>query len=69
VAVVEALVPDVAVIHAQEVDEAGNVFISNPAFEDVLLAKTAKKVIVTTERIVSPSKCHLNPDAVSIPGF
>jgi len=49
--VVEAVSPDVALIHAQRADTRGNIFISDP-ITDELIIKASKKVIVTAEEIV-----------------
>jgi len=50
---IQAIKPDVAVIHAQRADEAGNVQILGTSASDVDMAKASKKVIVTVEEIVS----------------
>jgi len=49
---VPALVPDVAIIHAQKADIHGNLKIEQPYVADVLMIRAAKKVIVTAEEIV-----------------
>lgn len=49
---VPALAPDVAFIHANEADRAGNAAIHGDAYADHLLARAAKRVYVTAERIV-----------------
>lgn len=69
VPVVKAIVPDVAIIHVQEADAAGNGVIHGPKYEDVLIAKAAKKVILTAERIVPPGSFRMKPETVDIPGF
>lgn len=69
ITVVQAIVPDVAVIHVQACDEDGNAIISGPAYEDVLMSRAAKQVIITTERIVPKSRIRMRPEAVSIPHF
>ena len=69
ITLVKSLVPDVAIIHVQECDAKGNSVIFGPKFEDVLLSRAAKKVIITTEQIVPESKTKLNADRVDIPGF
>ncbi|MBO0872216.1 MAG: CoA transferase subunit A [Pseudonocardia sp.] len=63
-------VPDVAVIHGCFADEAGNV--AHPARHggdevDVLIAKAAKKVIVTAEQVVSRSEMARRPHQTYIP--
>jgi glutaconate CoA-transferase subunit A len=64
-----ALVPDVAVIHVQEADQEGNARIAGSVFEDVLMAKAARHVIITAERIVDGAEFEAIPEQVAIPGF
>jgi glutaconate CoA-transferase subunit A len=64
-----ALVPDVAVIHVQEADREGNARIVGSLFEDVLMAKAARHVIITAERIVDGAEFEAVPEQVAIPGF
>ena len=52
VAVTPALRPDVALLHAQEADPDGNLFISDP-YADDLLARASRRVVATAERIVA----------------
>ena len=52
VVAVRALVPDVAIIHAHGVDEEGNVYIDDDLVADELLARAARRVVVTYEREV-----------------
>lgn len=48
------ITPDVAMIHADKVDEKGNVYYSSVhSFMDSLMAYAAKKVIVSAEEIVT----------------
>jgi glutaconate CoA-transferase subunit A len=63
-------VPDVAVIHGYFADDAGNV--AHPAGSrgdhiDVLLARAAKKVIVTVEQVVSRSEVARRPHQTYLP--
>lgn len=69
VVVIPALIPDVAIIHVQEADAEGNGRIVGTRFEDVLMAQAAKRVIVTTERIVDGASFEATPETVAIPGF
>ncbi|HET8523438.1 MAG TPA: CoA-transferase [Thermomicrobiales bacterium] len=64
-----ALIPDVAVIHVQEADREGNARIAGSRFEDVLMAKAARHVIITAERIVDGGEFEAVPEQVAIPGF
>jgi len=50
---IQAIVPDVAVIHAQKADTAGNVQMIGTSASDLDMAMAAKKVIVTVEEIIS----------------
>ena len=52
-ALVPALQPDVAIIHAQYGDAHGNLRIEGPPVADILFAKASKLVIATVEEIVS----------------
>ncbi|QGH35400.1 CoA transferase subunit A [Gracilibacillus salitolerans] len=69
VTLVRAIVPDVAVIHVQECDEEGNAIIHGPKYEDVLMSRAAKKVMITTEQIISRYKLKQQRERIDIPGF
>ena len=62
-----ALNPDVALIHVQRCDEFGNAQIDGLQFMDLDIAMAAKKVILTTERIVSNDQIRRRPDQTKIP--
>ena len=47
----------------------GNARIIGTRFEDVLMAKAARRVIVTAERIVDGASFEDSPELVAIPGF
>ncbi len=65
VVAIPAIVPDVAIVHAQEADPEGNTRVVGTRFEDPLMAQASRRVIVTTERIVD----RVDPDLVTIPGL
>ncbi len=67
--VVPVLQPDVAIIHVQEADSAGNARILGTRFEDVLMVQAAKRVILTAEKIVDGEVFRESPESVAIPGF
>lgn len=69
ITLVKSIIPDIAIIHVQESDENGNAMIYGPKYEDVLITRAAKKVIITTEQLVPESKTKLNADRIDIPGF
>ena len=59
--VVKALRPDVKIIHTHIADELGNAYIEGSVFEDLLMIKAAKKVIVTAEKIISSTEWTVTP--------
>jgi glutaconate CoA-transferase, subunit A len=71
---VRALEPDVAVIHAHGVDEHGNVYIEEDLVADELLARAARHVVVTYERLVpaEPARAAISrlfvDDTIEVPG-
>lgn len=69
ITIVRAIYPDYAIIHVQECDDQGNSIILGPKYDDVLLSLSSKKVIITTEKIISNSKIRLHPEVVDIPSF
>ena len=66
---VPAICPDWAVLHVQKADEQGNGIIYGPVFEDLIMAQAAKKIILTTEKIVSEQEIQKDIDLAVIPGF
>lgn len=71
--VIPAFTPDVAIMHAHVADYVGNVQL-DPKREldnevDTLIAKSAKKVIVSVEQIVSEDYIYENPHLTILPKF
>ena len=64
-----ALNPDVALIHVQRCDPYGNAQLDGLQFMDLDIAMAAKRVILTTERIVSNEQIRRTPDQTRIPFF
>ena len=64
-----ALNPDVAIIHVQRCDPYGNAQLDGLQFMDIDLPMAAKRVIVTTERIVSNDQIRRAPDQTKFPFF
>jgi acyl CoA:acetate/3-ketoacid CoA transferase alpha subunit len=62
------LQPEYSVIHAQAVDEKGNVVIEGPVW-DLETAKAGKKLIVTAERLISNEYIKRHPEKVTISGL
>lgn len=69
ITLVRAITPDIGVVHVHECDEKGNCRIYGPKFDDVLISRASKKLIVTTEQIVPESKMRTNAEFVDIPHF
>lgn len=71
---VRALVPDVALLHVDGLDEEGNAYVDDDLVADALLARTARRVVVTYERRVEadPARAAISrlwiDDAVEAPG-
>jgi glutaconate CoA-transferase subunit A len=64
-----ALNPDVALIHVQRCDAFGNAQLDGLQFMDIDMAMAAKRVILTTERLVANAQIRRQPDATRIPFF
>jgi len=66
---VQAIQPDFAIVHAQVADRQGNALIEGPKYEDVLLSRAARRVIVTAERIVGDGWFNASETKADIPHF
>ncbi|RJQ81284.1 MAG: CoA transferase subunit A [Desulfobacteraceae bacterium] len=66
---VPALYPDVAAIHVHEADVYGNCRIRGISVADLDVARAAKRVIVTAERIVPGEEIRSDPARTSIPFY
>jgi len=64
-----ALEPDVALIHVQRADAYGNAQLDGLQFMDLDIAMAARRVILSTERIVSNDQIRRTPDQTKIPFF
>ena len=69
ISVVPALWPDVAVIHVHEADKFGNCRIRGTSVSDRELARAAKRLIVSCERLVSTEEIRRDPTATTIPFY
>ncbi len=67
VAAVPALYPDVAIIHVHRADIYGNCQIDGIVVADDDIAKAAKKVIITTEKLVDNDEIRREPNRTVIP--
>jgi glutaconate CoA-transferase, subunit A len=66
---VQAMRPDVAIIHAAEADERGTVWMAGAPFTDRLMVLAAKTVIAQVERIVTTQEISHHPQGSTLPGF
>ncbi len=62
-----ALYPDVAIIHVNRADIYGNCQIDGPLIADDDIAKASRRVIVTTEKIISNEEIRREPNKTVIP--
>jgi len=64
-----ALYPDVGIIHVHEADVYGNARIRGILIMDGDLSKAAKRLILTTERLISNDEIRRDPTSTSIPFY
>jgi glutaconate CoA-transferase subunit A len=64
-----ALYPDVAVIHVHEADRYGNCRIRGTTVADPDLARAAKRLIITCERLIPNDEIRSDPSRTLIPFF
>jgi glutaconate CoA-transferase subunit A len=64
-----ALFPDVAAIHVHEADRYGNCRIRGTTVADLDLARAAKRLIITCERLISSDDIRADPTRTVIPFF
>jgi glutaconate CoA-transferase subunit A len=67
--VIPAVQPDVAVIHAAEIDADGNARVYGSPFWDHPLTRAAKRVLVTAEKLVTTDRLREQPELTLVPGF
>jgi glutaconate CoA-transferase subunit A len=66
---VPALVPDVAILHAQRADEDGNIQLFGLTGDTLDGVHASRRVIATVEEIVSAEVIRREPDRTVLPGF
>ena len=67
--VIPAIRPDIAVIHAAEIDDQGTARIYGSPFWDHPLTRAAKRVLVTAEKLVTTDRLREQPELTLVPGF
>jgi len=66
---VPAIYADVCIIHVHRCDIYGNAQIEGALNEDLGKSKSAKRLIITTEKIIDTDEIRLAPDRTLIPCF
>lgn len=66
-AAIPALFPDVGIIHVHRADVSGNAQIDGISIADYDVARASKRLIVTTERIVSTDEIRRDPSKTIAP--
>ncbi len=66
---IPALRPEVAIIHAQQADETGNVQLFGLPGDSVDGALASERIVVTVERIVTRAEIKRQPERTALPGF
>jgi len=69
VTAIPALWPDVAVIHVHEADCFGNCRIRGTSVSDWHLARAAKKLIISCERLIPHEEIRRDPTSTTIPFY
>jgi glutaconate CoA-transferase subunit A len=69
VALIPALYPDVAAIHVHEADRYGNCRLRGTTVADLELARAAKRLIITCERLIPSEEVRQHPSQTVIPYF
>ena len=66
---VPALYPDVSVIHVHEADVFGNARFCGIGIADLELANASKRLIITTEKLISNKEIRTTPHLTQIPYY
>lgn len=66
-ALLPALYPDVSVIHVHEADIYGNARFKGIAASDLELASASRRLIITTEKLISSDEIQQDPSSTKIP--
>jgi glutaconate CoA-transferase subunit A len=64
-----ALYPDVAAIHVHEADRYGNCRIRGTSVADLDLARAAKRLVITCERLIPNDVIRADPSLTAIPFY
>lgn len=68
VALLQALNPDLSIVHVPFADTHGNGIILGSMYYDYWLARSGKNIVLVADRIVDTEMCRRFPNLVAIPG-
>ncbi|WP_123053902.1 CoA-transferase [Clostridium sp. JN-1] len=68
VALLQAVNPDVTVVHVNFADEKGNGIILGSVYYDYWMGRCGKNIILIADHIVDTAMCRQYPNLVTIPG-
>lgn len=68
-AAIPALSPDVALVHVHRADKFGNAQIDGITVADLDLARASKRVIISTERMITNEEIRAHPHSTAIPFY
>lgn len=66
---IPALKPDVALVHAQRADEAGNIQFYGIDGDTIEGALASRKILVTVEEVVTTDELSRSPETVRLPSY
>lgn len=69
ITVVPAVFPDVAIIHVNQCDKYGNARVFGPSITPLETAMASRRVIVSTEELITTEEIKRNPGLTTIPFF
>lgn len=69
IALLPACYPDIVFIHVHRCDVYGNCQIDGITIEDIDLSRAARKLVVTTEKIIENSEIRREPGRTAIPFY
>jgi acyl CoA:acetate/3-ketoacid CoA transferase len=69
ITVVPAVFPDVAIIHVNQCDRHGNARVFGPSITPLETAMASRRVIVSTEELITTEEVKRNPGMTTIPYF
>jgi glutaconate CoA-transferase subunit A len=68
IALLQALSPDLSVVHVPFADTHGNGIILGSMYYDFWLARAGKKIVLIADQIVDTEMCRRYPNLVTVPG-